>query len=292
MKPLLLRLVPFLVNGLLIIIFPLQINAQEPRTYPVDSLSYYQRELRSLTVKTLDSLRNSERYKFLQERIRKLHNTGKNYSGFVFFTDLMHSDFSKFNNSIAQKGFPAMDPISLRFGFGMSSKTERLMFDFYFGIGSLNSKSKKGDTAIKAGLTNLFQVDLGYDLLNSDVVSIYPYGGLSFRVSSLEYSSPVQVNPNFTNITDIIINDRSTYGDSQKLGYQAGIGFDFIVTKDKTRTTHQANGSMATIILFTKIGTNRAIGSDKYKLQGIKYKPGIKQGDWLVSVGIKFGTRH
>ena len=277
---------------LLISTFPLLINAQTPRSSSSDSLRYYQLELRELTLKTLDSLRNSERYKFLQDRISQLRRSGKGYGGAVFFMDVTHSDFSEFNNSIAQDGFPAIDPISFGFGFGVSNKSEKIIFDLYFGAGNLTSKSKKADTTIRAGLVSLFHIDLGYDVLNSDVVSIYPYAGLSLRISTLEYATPVQVNPGFTNITNMILNDQSVYADSYRLGYQAGIGFDFIVSKDKSRTTHQTYSDGPAIVLFTKIGTKRPIGRDKYKIEDIKYNPGIKQADWVVSLGIKLGSRN
>jgi hypothetical protein len=44
----------------------------------------------------------------------------------------------------------------------------------------------------------------------------------------------------------------------------------------------------AKTIFFTKFGTNRPIGRDRYKIHGIKYNPGIKQADWLISFGFKF----
>jgi hypothetical protein len=45
-------------------------------------------------------------------------------------------------------------------------------------------------------------------------------------------------------------------------------------------------------ILFTKIGINRPIGEDKYEIASTDYEPGIKQADWLVTVGVKFGYKR
>ena len=46
-------------------------------------------------------------------------------------------------------------------------------------------------------------------------------------------------------------------------------------------------------IFFIKADVNKPIKIDTYKSDGIPdYKPEIKQGDWLLSLGIKFGNKR
>lgn len=249
-----------------------------------DSLRYYEKQLNELHRITMDSLRETEEYRALEEKIEEIRyrpkNFSKNYTGLVLFGDLMHSNYTAFNNSIVQDGFTPLDEYTGRIGFGISSKTENLMFDFYFATGSFRNRSKKGDEKIQAGLSNIFQFDLGYDFINSKVISMYPFAGLSLRTSTLRYSKPVQLNGGYTNISNILINNQSVDGSSLRVGYQAGIGLDVAIPGKKSKG--------AKTIFFTKFGTNRPIGRDRYKIHGIKYNPGIKQADWLISFGFKF----
>lgn len=54
--------------------------------------------------------------------------------------------------------------------------------------------SKKRDEQIGSMLGNVLQGDLGYNVLNSNVVSIYPYTGLSLRMANLSYRKTGTVN--------------------------------------------------------------------------------------------------
>ena len=176
-----------------------------------------------------------------------------------------------------------MDPTSARLGFGMSSKYNRLMFDLYFLTFGFNTKAEKGDEKIKSRLTSVFDVSLGVDLLQSRSVSIYPYAGLGLRNSVLEYSKPTQTNPAYTDISDIIVNEQSVTAERLSVGYLAGVEFDFTINKgmnDVQRT-----------ILFVRAGMNRPFRETNYKIEGIKFKPGFVQGDWLITIGFKLGGR-
>jgi hypothetical protein len=249
-----------------------------------DSLKYYQKQLDELYRVTIDSLKSTEEYMILEEKIdemrRRPKGYSKNYGGFVLFGDLMHADYAAFNRSIVQDGFTPLDEYTGRLGFGISTKNENLMIDFYFVSSSFRNRSTKGDEKIEAGLSNIFQFDLGYDFINSKVISMYPFAGLSLRTSTLKYSKPAQLNGGYTNISNILANNQSVDASSLRPGYQAGIGLDVAISGKKSKG--------AKTIFFTKFGTNRPIGRDRYKIHGIKYNPGIKQADWLVSFGFKF----
>lgn len=245
-----------------------------------DSVEYYQRQLNMLWKNTFDSLKNSDQYNQILSNLKRFTKKSQNYVGFSVFGDVIHSDYRKFNESIGQNGFTPLNSTMYRIGFGMSNKRNRTIKDFYFGIVGFNNKSKKEGEAIKTSLSNLFQFDFGYDLIRSRVLDIYPFMGLSIRFSNLNYSKSKQTNSSYTNITNIITNNQDVVSSSARIGYQAGLGVDVIVKNRKDESGFTT--------LFAKIGVNRPIGIDKYKIEGIKYSPGIKQGILVISFGIKF----
>jgi hypothetical protein len=274
---------------LIIILFPLALSAQKqrkpkPSKETEDSIGYYNMQLGMLWRRAYDSMRASDSFKIYRER-RDYHAArSNNYSAFVLYLDFMHTDYSAYNKILAAKGFTNMDHTSARLGFGISTKQGRLMSDLNFITFGFNTKSEKGDEEIKSRLTSVLEVNMGIDLLKSQSVSIYPYAGLGLRISDLEYSKPTQTNPVYTDISDIIINKQSINASRVSLGYQAGIGFDFTIDNDITHTQRT--------ILFVKAGINRPFKETSYKIEGIKFKPGIIQGDWLITIGVKFAGRN
>src|SRR5579871_1163828 len=270
---------------LALIIVPSIVTAQSKIDKPItDSGRYYQKEMNRLLIQAFDSTKKTSEYIALENSYKNYVGHSNNYTGPILFFDIAHSDYSKFNTSIAQSGFPSLNNMSYRIGFGVSNKYNRTMFDFIFIAAGFNNRSVKDDKKIKTSLMNVFQFDLGYDVLKSNVISLYPYVGISGRISSLSYSKANQTDPNYTNISDIIVSGTTINTSSLRVGYDAGIGIDFTVSNNKDHT--------AGTILFLKAGTNRALWEDAYKIENIKYKPGTRQADWIISVGIKFIKRH
>ncbi len=254
-------------------------SAQDVSPQFRDSLTHYQYQLHKMIRDNQDSLRRSEGYRTLQQNIERLRGKSKNYAGQVFVTGIQHTSYGAFNNSISQDGFEPMKAISAQGGFGVSTKQENIMLDMYFGVIGSQITSEKGDEEITLTLGNVLQFDLGYDVVPAIGISLYPYAGVSLRISTLEYSVDPVLNPNYTNLTNMVINDRSVSSSSTRLGFQAGLGFDVMIFK--------GGGRRAGLYLFTKTGINRPVWRDKYKINGVKYDPGIKQGDWGISFGLK-----
>lgn len=250
---------------------------------PADSIKYYDAALKDYLKTAMDSIKQSEGYKMLEQQVNVLKAKSHNYSSLVLVGDLMHSDFEELNQSIAANGFPAIGAYTGRFGYGSSSKTQRLIVDFYLGLVSFGNRSKKDDEKISSSLASLLLFDFGIDLLKSDVVSLYPYVGFSGRIASIHYTDDAETNPNYTNISNIVLNNRSANYSSFRIGYQAGLGLDVAVGRPA--------GKLRKTILFVKGGTNGPFWEDTYKIHGIKYKPNIRHADWLISFGIKFATR-
>jgi hypothetical protein len=248
-----------------------------------DSTNYYEKQLRALQKQAMDSLFNSEDYQDLLNKYKSHVRKSHNYTAFTLYTDFVHTDYGTFNELITQKGFAPLNEMSPRFGLGISTKQKWLMLDFYFATFGLNAKVKKGEETIKASLSNALHIDLGVDVLKSKAVSLYPYGGLSMRMSNLSYQKPEIINPNYTDITDIVVENRTVNSSSTRVGYQAGIGFDVAIGNNKERNT--------ATFFFVKAGVNRPIGKDKYKIYEADYRPNIKQGVWCITVGVKFATR-
>jgi hypothetical protein len=266
----------------LILIIPLFIKAQHKyRKPPRDSTEYYERQLIKMQRYVIDSVHKTPEFRETVSNIQKLHRSSSNYGAFVLFADIIHSDFTAFNKSIVQSGFSPMKPFSTRLGMGFSGKAKRLIFDIYFGALGFNNKSTRGDEKILISLSTVSQFGFGYDILNNRNISIYPYAGISFiRSSQIIFSKPSQTNSSFTNITNIVANNQSVTAFSDRLGYQAGLGIDLNLGYDESKT--------AKTILFFKAGTDRPVGNDKYAIENITYTPGIKQGDYFLSVGFKF----
>jgi len=269
--------------SLLFLLIPL-FSLSQNRSADIDSVRFYSKELYRLRKQADDSLKASIAYREALAGIERHRRKSNNYAGFVLFSGIVHSNFTTLNQSLVQNGFTPLNSICPQFGVGISSKSDETIFDFYFMVGSGTKESKKGEEKISFSLLNAFQMDIGFDLLKSKTISFYPFVGLSFRETTLNYDKPVQLNTNFTSISNMVINDQSVVLNSGRLGYQAGLGFDVILGENKKHTTNK--------VLFVKGGTNRPVWKDKYSFHGLNYDPHIKSGDWVISFGIKFGNKN
>lgn len=259
---------------------PFIVSAQSDRRKNDDSASYYSARLNSFWRTSQDSLRSSETYKSLTAKFEYFAEKSNDYSGFTMFFDFFHSDYRKLNALLAQDGFDPINDIGLRFGFGSSHKTGRAMIDMYFITAGINNKTEKGNESVKTSFHNAYQFDVGYDVLDARKVSLYPYAGLALRWSTIKYEKEGEANTIYTSIVNMRTDENNVRLSSFRIGYQAGLGLDFTVSQDKK--------GLSKSIVFIKGGINRPTWKDKYSGSGIKrYDPGIKQGDWMVSIGVK-----
>lgn len=262
---------------LALITFPTIAFSQKRRDVDYDSSRYYQKQILKAYKQAIDSLEKTELFmNYLQ--FQKRNN---NYEGQTFFFNVLHSNYNQFNNSIALSGFDKLKPISYGFGFGYDSKFKHVISDFAISVVFPNT-SKKGDETISSSLFNIL-FDMGYDVLNSNNVSVYPYAGLSARFSALSYTNKGTVNPSYNNISDLLLKSENVNTASIRLGYQLGVGLDVAVS-------HKKDGNRS-LLLFVKAGINQPFAKDRFKIQNITYNPQINKGDWMLSVGIKFVSR-
>jgi len=267
----------------LLVSLPLFALAQTQQRSRNDSVSYYQRELRNMHVQALDSLRQSESYRLAMEGLLRNKVLSGNYSSFTIFSEIASADFSSLNHNISQDGFPSISGPVTRFGIGFSSKSNRFMFDLMLFTFGVNKKSKKDGETVSATFNNMFQYDMGYDLVASRILNIYPYAGLSFRIAELSYKKDVPFTGNPSRIIDLLQYNKYTSASTFKIGYQAGIGMDVVLSKS-TRP--------GGVIVFAKAGTNGPIGKERYEIEGEKFNPGIKYGNFISAFGFKFFSRQ
>lgn len=260
---------------LAVIIFPAVTFSQKNKV--VDSTIYYQKQITKAYKQAMDSLEKTPLFvNYVQYKQR--YNS---YNAQTFFINALHTNYNTFNNSIAQSGFNKMNPMSYGFGFGYSGKYKHIISDFALSMLFPNN-SKKGDETISSGLFNIL-FDIGYDVLQSNRISIYPYAGLSARFATLNYINKGTINPQYSNITDILVESENINSASFRLGYQAGVGVDVAVSQNKANSK--------SFILFVKAGVNQPFAKDKFKIQSTTYNPEINKGDWMLSIGVKFANR-
>jgi hypothetical protein len=270
----------------LIAFLPFFVFAQSDRQSKKDSIRYYEHQLRMMQKTFYDSVYRSEEYQTAIKSIQRLKRMSKAYGGFAIGSGVLHSDYEKFNQAIAQSGFPPLNANSGCFLLGATVKYKRQIWDIYAMNAAFGSTSRKGDEKIYAAVNNAFEIDLGIDLLRAKRISIFPYGGLSIRFAELRYEAPVQTNPGATNISNLISNDKSVDMNSTRLGYQAGLRIHLIFAENKSHTANK--------VLFVKGGVNQPVGKDKYKdkSSGVKYDPQINHGVWVINFGIIFGNKN
>jgi hypothetical protein len=157
------------------------------------------------------------------------------------------------------------------------------MFDFHLLVFGIGNKSAKGQEKIKSSVHNYLTFSWGYDLLQSRYFSLYPYAGLGWRKSQLHYSVPVAYTPGFSEINELIADQRSIKLHGERFGYLAGAAFDVHLPGKKTPD--------AITILFIKAGINRSFRKEYYSPNNHRYDTGMRQGDWSLALGFKFVGR-
>ena len=250
-------------------------SQNEPVT---DSIEYYQKQASEISRRFQDSIRQSPEYLHAQERLSYLRSKSNDHVAFAMYVELVKSDYDELNKSIAADGFPPLDNVGARFGLGYSYKWDRNMVDLFVAAFGMDTKSKKGDEKVSSSFSSYLQLDYGYDLLNFRSINFFPFVGASFRVSKISFSKAEQLNPNFTNITNIVQSDIFARASSTRIGYQAGLGINFLFHEKG-----QNGGAM----FFLKAYTTGPFWKHSYKVESVKYDPGIRHGEFVVSAGIK-----
>ena len=247
-----------------------------------DSIEYYNNELILLNKAYNESLTNSPEFISLNQNLKRLSVASDNYKALAIYTGIFSADMDKFNADNALSNFPAISGPMLSFGFGYSFKKNRRIFDMNIVAIPLGKKSAIENEYIKTHMSALFQFEWGYDFIKNNAVNIYPYAGFGLRATNLEYKSQEQPNPGFNNLSDISTGNKSVKGDMTRLGYQAGVGLEYVLTQ---------KNSMGGALVFFKAGTNRPFTNKPFTFEGLEYDPGFKYGEWAITAGFKIFGR-
>lgn len=268
--------------AILICAAPRVVSAQKSVS---DSLRYYRKQLQKIELDGMRQLHASETYLTAAQRLHRLQGLSRGYSAYVLYMEADGANFNGFNTAIAKDGFPPFKGALYRPGFGFSIKGQTgIVFDFNLFTIGFNKTAKYDGTTIKTSCSDLFQMNIGYAVINKKVFDLYPYAGFGYRSASLSYSAPTTTNPGANSVASLIQNDRSFTGNSFSLGYQAGLGLDFMVAHRKDW--------LGGTILFAKFGTDGNFGPGTYKSGGISYDAGIPYGSWAAQIGFKFFVKE
>ena len=247
-----------------------------------DSIKRYQAEISKISKGYRDSLLNNPEYKALSEKIRSLNSLSDNYTAFMLFTSVYSIDFKKFNSDLFQSGFNPFSGNMISIGIGFSTKKKRRIFDIDILAIGLRKKITKADEKITINSSTFFQMTWGYDFVKSGKINIYPFVGLGLAGLEINYESPTQVNSSFTDISNIVINNRSARGTSIPLCYKAGIGVEYaLINKRKSGGT----------IFFVKGGTTQPFRKKAFDIEGVEYDPKFNFGALTFTAGFKFFGR-
>lgn len=259
----------------------LTIKAQHNKAYQ-DSIRFYERQIQQWSRAFLDSMRQHPEYIRLMKELQSLRIQSDDYKAFSLYTAIHSANFSKFNSQVAAANFSPLKGSPLAIGVGYSSKRKRLIFDLNISAFGINKASRRGPESIKTAFSTMFQLEFGYNLLKNGRINAYPYAGLGLRSSNLIYRAPVTTNALFSNPADIVQNNQSFEAYNTRLGYQGGIGLEYIVTSRRKK-----GGT----ILFIKSGTNMPFKKKAFEIEGINYDPDFKYGYLNGSIGFKFFGR-
>jgi hypothetical protein len=249
-----------------------------------DSIKYYKQQWASYEQRVLDSANRRDSGLYYARRLHHLKSHSFSYSAYSLFTEVAGADFSKLNAAAAKDGFPPINGPIYRIGIGMSHKGyNRIIIDWNILVAGFNRTTKANDEKIQANFNNFFGLELGYAVVNRSRFDIYPYAGLSVRSDQLSFSQSATVNNNYNSIASIILNNPSANATNTALGYEAGLGIDWVLYFNKKNQ----GGAM----LFAKFGADGRFGNEDYKISGVDYNSGIKYGAWVAALGFKFFQR-
>ena len=268
---------------------PFTPHAQSRET---DSAGYYEGQMTKMVREAYDSARKSDAFRTLKDNYERLSPYSNKYTSFNLFAEFGGVDFNKFNADNAKSGFGPMSAgPSYRGGIGFTHENKnRLVKEFYLFTFSGDKAAYNGAQKIRYSFGDLFQVNIGYDLIKSPKVNLYPYGGLSIRFETLSWHNPGQINTSYTGIADMLTHEEGFVANNSGLAYHTGLSLDWVIAEGPGG--QQAKGPPAGIMLFARAGTEGMIGGGSYKIREVKYDPGIHNGQWIASIGIKFFGRE
>jgi hypothetical protein len=249
-----------------------------------DSVQYYNGRLTRLYDRVWDSLKLDDSARYYRRQLKRAHLRAKNYAAFSIFGGVENADYKTFNTAIAKDGFNAMrGPLQLIGGGFSFQGYNGVIVDLNFVVGGFGSTAYNSGSSITTGSLETLNFQLGYAVINVPRFTVYPYVGFDNRFSSLHYATQDTLNPNYNSFGSILQSGKSVTAYSDVLGYQAGVGVDWVV--------QSGVNNRGGIIVFGKFGTDGVFGAETYLISGVNYNPDIRYGAWAAQLGVKFYSR-
>lgn len=143
-----------------------------------------------------DSMMAMVRAKNIKERSDSLEqlydlmagDSSSSYNAYSFFAGRVQSSVNGINAGIGALGFPKFNPVSYHITnfLNFTWKRNHFMNELYLSVGLAQTVSK-GDISITYNYKSPVNYNVGYCIVDKKRFQLFPYAGLMYQVSSLDF---------------------------------------------------------------------------------------------------------
>ena len=178
----------------ILFLLPLISFSQTPKNrLSRDSVAYYQKQLRQLTTETYDSLKNSEKYKEIMNKLN--HNQKNNTSNFgvelTVFAGLQLNNYNNLNSRLNSLNVKNQKTLLMPIGVGLAFRFNKIIFGYDMTPAMIGNNSS-GAYFHGYVSTNMLRAK------NWIFSPQFGYGGQNFTVRIPTQSSSANFNSYFT----------------------------------------------------------------------------------------------
>lgn len=217
----------------------------------------------------VDSLYQASKLDSLYQLSQHVERNPGDYEAITFLVDLMNLDYGRLRQELVNAGFDDVGATSVipSIGLGFTNRKKRWVVEYNLNIFIGNKKTSAG-RSVKVDGASLLNLYLGYDVLNTRRVALYPLVGINQQyteihlerepTSALTFPGLFTVEDEFSNLL------------IRKNSWRAGpaIELDFRLGPLSNR---------AGFTVGVRYGLNYTLHDGPYKVNGnkIDYDPGI-----------------
>jgi hypothetical protein len=249
-----------------------------------DSVKYYSKKLAVLYRNTFDSLKRTEPYRTTAARLKEHAAQSDSYFGLSLFSGVSVSKLDGLNASLNAAGFGDLNTAAALIGVGFSGKYKGALLDFNFATATFGNTAKQRGEQISLNSGQFLQLALGYDVTPSVKVNVYPYAGIHWSIATLQYKVNGLTRQTVNTLDNAFANGSPAILTSNRLGYAAGLGADFLLGSNREKT----GGTF----LFIRALHSGNFGDENFKNDYVSYKSDVKLSEWMFNVGIKIFRRY
>jgi hypothetical protein len=145
-----------------------------------------------------DSLMTLIKKKNIKERSDSLEqlyhlmvaDTSSGYNAYTFFAGQFHSNVTGLNKSLAALGWPKLNAMSFEYTnlFDFTWKRGRIIQDVFISQGAGRAVTKN-EVEVSYKYKSLLNYNFGYAIIDSKRIQFYPFAGLSYQTSQLNFTN-------------------------------------------------------------------------------------------------------